>query len=84
MRRCFFLFPTTFDALRAEKTWPQTGYTGKLRPIPRVLSASCGLCLETEIPRDQDPLSLLQAHDLEWEQIVEIKDKDLEVVASNA
>ncbi|NLY31938.1 MAG: DUF3343 domain-containing protein, partial [Firmicutes bacterium] len=39
MRKILILFPSTHDALRAEKYWPRTGFPGKLRPIPRVLSS---------------------------------------------
>ncbi|HCX79288.1 MAG TPA: hypothetical protein DG577_07735, partial [Firmicutes bacterium] len=42
MKSILILFPSTHDALRAEKYWPQSGFPGKLRPIPRSLSSSCG------------------------------------------
>lgn len=79
MTRFLILFPTTHDALMAEKKWPQSGYTGKLRPIPRALSSSCGLCWETELPQGLEPVSILQEYNLLWEQIVEVRDKELVV-----
>lgn len=81
MKRFLILFPSTHDALMAEKAWPGTGLTGKLRPIPRALSSSCGLCLESVIPEDRDPLTILNTLCLQWEQVVEVKGKNLTVVA---
>lgn len=77
------LFPSTYDALVAEKTWPQSGYSGKLRPIPRVLSSSCGLCLETELPDEVSPLEILGQLGLEWEQVVEACGKKYICLAKN-
>ncbi|MGI6363284.1 MAG: DUF3343 domain-containing protein [Bacillota bacterium] len=82
MRKILVLFPSTHDALRAEKYWPQSGFTGKLRPIPRVLSSSCGLCLVTELPPDSDPIQLLEGYHLEWEQIVEVQGKEYKAIAT--
>lgn len=84
MKRILILFSSTYDALAGEDRWPQSGYSGKLRPIPRVLSSSCGLCLETDIPDDVNPLPILSECRLEWEQVVEVIDKDLKVLAVNS
>lgn len=81
MRRILILFPSTHDALLAERAWPKTGFSGKLRPIPRALSSSCGLCLESEIPEGNDPLTILDTLCLQWEQVVEVQGKNLTVVA---
>ena len=80
MKNILILFPSTHDALRAEKYWPQSGFAGKLRPIPRSLSSSCGLCLATELPPDRDPQQILGECNLEWEQIVEVKGKELKII----
>jgi hypothetical protein len=82
VKRFLILFATTHDALRAEQHWPQTGYPGKLRPIPRVLSASCGLCLQTDLPEHCQPQTLLEQANLEWEQIVEVLGKEYCIRAS--
>lgn len=82
MKSILILFPSTHDALRAEKYWAQSGFSGKLRPIPRSLSSSCGLCLATELPSDRDPLQILEECNLEWEQIVEVQGKELITIAS--
>ncbi len=79
MTRYLILFPTTHDALMAEKKWPQSGYKGKLRPIPRTISSSCGLCLETEMPQGLGPGPILRQYNLQWEQVVEVKGRELVV-----
>jgi hypothetical protein len=81
LKQILILFPSTHDALRAEKYWPQSGFSGKLRPIPRSLSSSCGLCFATEVPLDIDPIQLLEKYNLEWEQIVEVQGKELTTIA---
>ncbi len=82
MKSILILFPSTHDALRAEKYWPKSGFSGKLRPIPRSLSSSCGLCLATELPPDRDPAEILAECSLEWEQIVEVQGRELKTIAA--
>jgi len=84
LKRILILFPSTHDALVAEKNWPQSGLPGKLRPIPRSLSSSCGLCLETDLPEDLDPVEILTACKIEWEQVIGVLDKELVVLAENS
>lgn len=81
--KVLILFPSTYDALVAEKTWPRSGYSGKLRPIPRVLSSSCGLCLETDLPEEVSPLEILGQLGLEWEQVVKACEKKYVCLAEN-
>jgi hypothetical protein len=42
--RVVFSFPTTSDAIRFEKTALEWKYSGRLIPVPREISAGCGLC----------------------------------------
>ena len=84
MKRFLILFPSTHDALVAEKIWPQSGHSGKLRPIPRSLSSSCGLCLETDLPEDVDPVATVTEFRIEWEKVYEVRDKELFVIAQNS
>ncbi len=44
--RCYVLFPSTYWALRGDKLLREAGLDVKLRPVPRELSSSCGICLE--------------------------------------
>lgn len=44
--RCYVLFPSTYWALRGDKLLAEAKMDVKLRPVPRELSSSCGICLE--------------------------------------
>lgn len=69
MIRYLYLFASTHDALVAEKKWPQAGHKGRLRPVPRVLSAGCGLSLEADLPEDVDPAATANRCGFSWEGI---------------
>ncbi|MEW6243616.1 MAG: DUF3343 domain-containing protein [Bacillota bacterium] len=43
---CYFTFPSTYWALTGECLLRERGFAVKLRPVPRTLSSSCGICLE--------------------------------------
>lgn len=42
-------FFTQAGAIRFEKDLRSKGFIGKLKPVPRQLSSSCGLCVELEM-----------------------------------
>lgn len=55
-------FHTTADAMAMEKICKETGTPGRLIPIPRVISAGCGLAWCTELEnREQITAILLEA-----------------------
>lgn len=45
VEKCYFTFPTTHQAIRAEKVLEKTGWKFKMVPVPRRISASCGIAL---------------------------------------
>lgn len=42
---CYFTFPTTFFALKAESTLKSTTCPFALVPVPRAISTGCGIAL---------------------------------------
>ena len=44
-KKCYFTFPTTFQAIRAEKALSKKNREYKMVPVPRSISSSCGLAL---------------------------------------
>ena len=44
----FFSFPTTAAAMEAERICKEAGVPGRLVPIPREITAGCGLAWMTE------------------------------------
>ncbi len=45
-RPCYMVFPSTYWALKAERLLKEQGFVVRLRPVPRSISSSCGICLE--------------------------------------
>lgn len=45
VKRCYFTFPTTHQAIRAEKVLVKTKNEFKIVPVPREISSSCGVAL---------------------------------------
>lgn len=44
MERCIVTFPTTAAAMAMETVCRENGVPGRLIPVPRVITAGCGLC----------------------------------------
>lgn len=42
--RCVITFPTTTAAMAMERAAKQQGLSGRLIPVPRSITAGCGLC----------------------------------------
>ena len=67
-------FSTTAAAMRMEQFCGEEGLPGRLIPVPREITAGCGLAWKAK-PEDEAALSLrLAAADLDWEtmRVIEI------------
>lgn len=65
----FVTFYTTAEAMATEQACKSRGITGKLVPVPRVLSAGCGISWKGN-PEDKDrTVEALKEDDIEWEEI---------------
>jgi hypothetical protein len=55
MNRYIITFYTHFGATSFKSIWDKTGAEASLRPVPRTLSASCGVCaaFESELGADE-------------------------------
>ena len=61
-------FATTTQAMAMEKFCLQQGLPGRLIPVPREITAGCGLSWKAA-PEDREPLiAALQAAEMKWEQ----------------
>jgi hypothetical protein len=60
-------FHTTADAIALEKACKDAGVPGRMIPVPRELSAGCGLAWCTEPEREKELQHLFQENGLEWE-----------------
>lgn len=55
-----FTFPSTHQALKAEKVLQAAGLEGRLLPMPREISSLCGLALEVDRAEEDRALALLK------------------------
>lgn len=65
-------FHTTADAIALEKACKETGRPGRMIPVPRELSAGCGLAWCTDPEQAEDFKAFLVERKLEWEDFAEI------------
>lgn len=65
-------FHTTADAIALEKACRETGRPGRMIPVPRELSAGCGLAWCTSPEHSEELKRFLQERGLEWEDFAEI------------
>lgn len=63
-------FPSTYQALKAEKVIQGAGLTGRLIPMPREVSSLCGLALELDPTVDEEAAKLLIAAGVKLEKRV--------------
>jgi hypothetical protein len=64
-----FLFPSVSHALKAEKIVKEQGIVHKLIPVPRHISADCGVCLRVAVERQEFVAAALQGL-VAWERTV--------------
>ena len=67
-------FATTTQAMAMEKFCHAQGLPGRLIPVPREITAGCGLSWKAD-PADKDALeAALTQHDMKWQEmhIIEI------------
>ena len=55
MKQSYFTFPTTFQAIKAEKVLTDGGWEFKMVPVPRSISSSCGTALRCR-PEDAETI----------------------------
>lgn len=53
------LFFTQYGAIHYSKLLDQEGIENENKPVPRVLSSSCGVCVELFLDQDRDVLEYL-------------------------
>lgn len=64
-------FHTTADAMAMEKICKETGTPGRLIPVPRVISAGCGLAWCAELEDREQIISVLRSAGIEEEDLHE-------------
>ena len=70
--KLYITFYTTAEAMATEIACKENNISGKLVPVPRVLSAGCGIAWECSPNLKLRLLELLEKEDIEWEECEEI------------
>lgn len=66
-KKLYITFSTSSDAIATESICKEKKISGKLVPIPRVLSASCGMAWECDITLEKEILEILKKEDIEYD-----------------
>ena len=74
---CYLTFPTTYDAIRAEKLLQQKSYPFKMVPVPRSISSSCGTALRCACSDSRAIKDYLVSLDVAIEGRHEVEEKEL-------
>ena len=65
-------FSETADAMAAEKLFHEMSFPGRIIPIPRQLSAGCGLSWRTETDRRKQAVKLLESAGIRWQEMTPV------------
>jgi hypothetical protein len=68
----YISFHTSAEAMATEKVAMLNNITGKLIPLPRRISASCGIAFETDTSNRATMQKLLDDNKIEWDEFIEI------------
>lgn len=65
-------FHTTTGAMHMEKVAKENEAKGRLIPVPRVISAGCGLSWREPIENKDKILALIEENDIEMDEVYEL------------
>ena len=67
MKYLYISFYTSSEAMETEAICKENNLAGKLVPVPRSMSAGCGMARRTDISLKEETLKLLEREDVEIE-----------------
>ena len=70
--RLITTFNTTADALACQKACKAQGFSGRIIPVPRQLSAGCGLAWSCEPELEGEFAGFLKEHQVEFDEMAVI------------
>lgn len=73
--QCYFTFPNTYQAIKAEKAMSQASLEFKMVPVPRSISSSCGTALRCLPDHAEAIREVLMEVSIEIESFHEIEEK---------
>ncbi len=66
-------FHTTTGAMHMEKVAKESGAAGRLIPVPRVISAGCGLSWREPIENKEWIVSLIEENEIDMDEVYELE-----------
>ena len=66
-------FHTTTGAMHMEKVAKENGAKGRLIPVPRVISAGCGLSWREPVDNKEFVLDLIKDNEIEMDEVYELE-----------
>ena len=73
VKRCVVTFPSTTGAMAMEAACMDSGTPGRLIPIPRSITAGCGLCWAAPIADREAVEAVVRREKLEFDGVYEIE-----------
>ena len=68
----YISFHTSAEAMATEKVAKLNNINGKLVPLPRRISARCGIAYETDIASKDLIKRILEENYIEWDEFIEL------------
>lgn len=66
-------FSETTDAMGAERLFAKLSFPGRIIPIPRQLSAGCGLAFRTETGMEERAQEALSHAGIRWKEMAPVR-----------
>lgn len=70
--KIIFTFHTTSDAMETERLCREQGAAGRLIPVPRALSAGCGMAWCAPVEERSSLEKLFAGNGIQWEDAAEL------------
>lgn len=74
-KNCYFTFPTTHQAIKAEMLLTKENYEFKMVPVPRSISSSCGIALRCSPENAGKIRSILEKSLIDLEGFFELEEE---------
>lgn len=68
-RHLYITFFTSAEAMATEQLCLENNISGKLVPVPRQLSANCGISWQARVEDEEKLKKILKENDIQWEVI---------------
>lgn len=72
-QRIIITFASTTSAMAMEKICKEEGADGRIIPVPRCITAGCGLSWSAKPQSKVELLNLMEKHNLNFENIYELE-----------